>query len=315
MKSLTNKILDLTYPVVAMFTGSVFNNIIENIFGDVQIEDLWIPYFCVTTDISESKMRIHTSGKLWPYVRASMSLSGYFPPLCDPSDGHLLVDGGYINNLPADIIRRMGAYEVIAVDVGSRDETEFTNYGDSVSGWWLLWKKINPWASAVKIPDMAEIQTRLAYVSCQQQLEFVKQMIRCEYIRPPIDRFGSLQFGAFQELREIGYTYGKAVFHNWPISSMPKESSNESATYLPTNSQRSSILSVSSDDDIFNAQNTSANASSTINNFDNFINQLSIEDEGLTNDSRISPIAFVDDRTFSSDAFSIADNSSGDSQL
>lgn len=29
-----------------------------------------------------------------------MTLSGYLPPLCDPKDGHLLMDGGYINNLP-----------------------------------------------------------------------------------------------------------------------------------------------------------------------------------------------------------------------
>ena len=33
-------------------------------------------------------------------MRSSMSLSGYLPPLCDPKDGHLLMDGGYINNLP-----------------------------------------------------------------------------------------------------------------------------------------------------------------------------------------------------------------------
>lgn len=40
------------------------------------------------------------SGSLWRYVRASMTLSGYLPPLCDPKDGNLLMDGGYINNLP-----------------------------------------------------------------------------------------------------------------------------------------------------------------------------------------------------------------------
>ena len=33
-------------------------------------------------------------------MRSSMSLSGYLPPLCDPKDDHLLMDGGYINNLP-----------------------------------------------------------------------------------------------------------------------------------------------------------------------------------------------------------------------
>lgn len=43
-------------------------------------------------------------GSLWRYVRSSMSLSGYMPPLCDPIDGHLLLDGGYINNLPGKSI-------------------------------------------------------------------------------------------------------------------------------------------------------------------------------------------------------------------
>lgn len=33
-----------------------------------------------------------------------MSLSGYMPPLCDPKDGHLLLDGGYVNNLPGNLL-------------------------------------------------------------------------------------------------------------------------------------------------------------------------------------------------------------------
>lgn len=44
------------------------------------------------------------AGSLWRYVRSSMSLSGYMPPLCDPVDGHLLLDGGYTNNLPGELI-------------------------------------------------------------------------------------------------------------------------------------------------------------------------------------------------------------------
>ena len=83
-------------------TGRSFNNLVRKLFGEKQIEDLWLPYFCITTDITDSKMRVHTSGSLWRYVRASMSLSGYMPPLCDPVDGHLLLDGGYVNNLPGE---------------------------------------------------------------------------------------------------------------------------------------------------------------------------------------------------------------------
>jgi len=67
----------------------------------------------------------------------------------------------------------MGAQTIIAVDVGSQDDPNLTNYGDELSGWWLLWRRWWPWASPVKVPNMAEIQSRLAYVSCVRQLEQV----------------------------------------------------------------------------------------------------------------------------------------------
>lgn len=56
------QILDLTYPVTSMFTGQDFNFTLISALGETQIEDLWLPYFTVTTDISASKMRIHTHG-------------------------------------------------------------------------------------------------------------------------------------------------------------------------------------------------------------------------------------------------------------
>ncbi|XP_052505382.1 patatin-like phospholipase domain-containing protein 7 isoform X3 [Budorcas taxicolor] len=215
MMSMVKTMLDLTYPITSMFSGAGFNSSISSVFKDRQIEDLWVPYFAVTTDISASAMRVHTDGSLWRYVRASMSLSGYMPPLCDPKDGHLLMDGGYVNNLPADVARSMGAKVVIAIDVGSRDETDLTNYGDALSGWWLLWKRWNPLATKVKVLNMAEIQTRLAYVCCVRQLEMVKNSEYCEYLRPPIDGYGTLEFSKFDEICEVGYQHGRTVFDIW----------------------------------------------------------------------------------------------------
>uniref|UniRef100_A0A8C9ZPY8 lysophospholipase n=1 Tax=Sander lucioperca TaxID=283035 RepID=A0A8C9ZPY8_SANLU len=232
MNSVFKTVLDLTYPITSMFSGSAFNtsiykgHVFKAVTGKIIIQfmtlkyflcpqDLWLPYFNVTTDITASAMRVHQDGSLWRYVRASMTLSGYLPPLCDPKDGNLLMDGGYINNLPADIARNMGARTVIAIDVGSQDETDLCNYGDSLSGWWLLWKRINPWAEKVKVPDMAEIQSRLAYVSCVRQLEVVKKSAYCEYIRPPIDRFKTMDFGKFDEIYDVGYQHGKLLFTGW----------------------------------------------------------------------------------------------------
>uniref|UniRef100_A0A7N8XTX2 lysophospholipase n=1 Tax=Mastacembelus armatus TaxID=205130 RepID=A0A7N8XTX2_9TELE len=215
MTSYFKKLLDLTYPVTSMFSGAAFNSSISSVFRGKQIEDLWLPYFNITTDITASSMRVHTDGSLWRYVRASMCLSGYLPPLCDPKDGHLLMDGGYINNLPADVARSMGAKVVIAIDVGSQDETNLTNYGDTLNGWWLLWTRFNPLAEKVKVLNMAEIQTRLAYVCCVRQLELVKNSEYCEYIRPPIDRYGTLEFGKFDEIADVGYQHGKTLFDVW----------------------------------------------------------------------------------------------------
>lgn len=57
-------IMDFTYPHVSLFTGSYFNWTLRETFGeDLMIEDLWLPFFCCTTDISVSQERVHTKGK------------------------------------------------------------------------------------------------------------------------------------------------------------------------------------------------------------------------------------------------------------
>lgn len=70
-------LLDLTYPFISMTSGNEFNRAIWKSFGDTQIEDCWLPYYCVTTNITFSREEIHTSGYIWRYIRASMSLAGW----------------------------------------------------------------------------------------------------------------------------------------------------------------------------------------------------------------------------------------------
>ncbi|XP_078242785.1 patatin-like phospholipase domain-containing protein 6 isoform X8 [Pogona vitticeps] len=67
MNSVFATVLDLTYPITSMFSGSAFNTSIHKVFQDKQIEDLWLPYFNVTTDITASAMRVHKDGlsSLW----------------------------------------------------------------------------------------------------------------------------------------------------------------------------------------------------------------------------------------------------------
>lgn len=135
-------------------------------------------------------------------------------------------------------MRAHGAAHIIAVDVGSQDDIDLTDYGDDLSGWWLLYKRLNPFTSPVKVPNLPDIQSRLAYVSCVRQLEEVKNSDYCEYIRPPIDQYKTLAFSMFDEIKEVGYNHGKqhletmakngrlARFKNWKSVEVPIKPSN-----------------------------------------------------------------------------------------
>lgn len=142
MASLWRFVLDLTYPSVSYTTGHEFNRGIFKTFGNAQIEDFWLEFYCNTTSISRSRMEIHTSGYAWRYIRASMSLAGLLPPLCD--EGEMLLDGGYVDNLTVAHMKSLGADTVFAVDVGSVDDQTPQQFGDSLSGFWAFLNRYGP---------------------------------------------------------------------------------------------------------------------------------------------------------------------------
>jgi len=194
---------DVTYPIVAYTTGHEFNRSLYKAFYDLHIEDMWLPYFCNTTNIMTSRMEIHETGYAWRFIRASMTLVGLLPPLCD--NGKILVDGGYIDNLPVQAMFSMGASTVFACDVGSIDDNSPRNFGDTISGWWLLINRWNPFSNARHVPAITEIQSRLAYVSSVNTLEDAKVAKGSLYIQMPVQEYGTLQFGKFEEISKKGY--------------------------------------------------------------------------------------------------------------
>ncbi|CAK7264891.1 phosphatidylcholine and lysophosphatidylcholine phospholipase [Sporothrix epigloea] len=207
MASIWRFALDLTYPSVSYTTGHEFNRGIYKSFGKAQIEDFWLEYYCNTTNISKSRAEFHTSGYAWRYVRASMSLAGLLPPLCD--EGSMLLDGGYIDNLTVSHMKALGADIIFAVDVGALDDDTPQAFGDTLSGFWACFNRWNPLSATPNPPTLAEIQARLAYVSSVDALEQAKVLPGCIYMRPPINDFGTLEFGRFDEIVQVGYQYGQ----------------------------------------------------------------------------------------------------------
>jgi len=242
MGSMWRFALDLTYPSASYTTGHEFNRGIFKTFGDYLIEDFWLPFYCNTTNISKSRAEFHTNGYVWRYVRASMSLAGLLPPMCD--QGSMLLDGGYIDNLTVEHMKSLGADVIFAVDVGAVDEDTPQQYGDSLSGFWSLWNRWNPFSNAPNPPVISEIQSRLAYVSSVYALERAKNMSGCHYMRPPVEGIGTLQFGSFEEVYELGYNYGKqylAKLKEQKVLPIMEESGEERKLRRTTMARRASI--------------------------------------------------------------------------
>ena len=225
MSSVWRSLWDLTIPLTSYLTGHEFNRGIWKAFGDSRIEDFWIKYYANSTNLTDSVMEIHTSGYAWRYIRASMTLASLLPPITD--DGNMLLDGGYIDNLTVTEMQRRGSKHIIAVDVGSVDDRSPMEYGNTLSGWWVLLNRINPFSAHANVPTMADIQMRLAYVASVNALERAKNSKGCSYLRPPIEPYATLAFGKFNEIYDVGLKYGdeqiKEILKEWNVGVKKKQ--------------------------------------------------------------------------------------------
>jgi len=94
---------------------------------DRNFDRLPIPFRAVATDLSDASMVVLGQGSLSAAIRASMAIPAVVNPV--EIDGHLLVDGGLVRNLPVDVARRLGADIIIAVNLGTplRTRNELTS--------------------------------------------------------------------------------------------------------------------------------------------------------------------------------------------
>lgn len=94
--------------------------------GIASFDDLPIPFHCVATDMLNGDRVVLRDGSLATAVRASMAIPGVFTPV--EMNGHVLADGGMVENIPVETVREMNSDVVIAVDLsvplGGREQLE-----------------------------------------------------------------------------------------------------------------------------------------------------------------------------------------------
>jgi predicted acylesterase/phospholipase RssA/CRP-like cAMP-binding protein len=110
-----NFLNDYLLPRIALIRGRKFLQRLHSIFGDARVEELRLPYFCVSTNLTRGAAVMHDAGPLYLWIATSMSVPGIAPPLV--WHGDLLADGAVLNSLPTDIMQGLARGPIIASDV------------------------------------------------------------------------------------------------------------------------------------------------------------------------------------------------------
>lgn len=99
---------------------NLFNDLCVGYQEDMDFDDMPIPFACVATDLITGQEVVLRKGSMPTAMRASMAIPGVFAPV--KWGDYVLVDGGLVNNFPADVLRDMGADIIIGVEVTNENK-------------------------------------------------------------------------------------------------------------------------------------------------------------------------------------------------
>ncbi|MGZ5432366.1 MAG: cyclic nucleotide-binding and patatin-like phospholipase domain-containing protein [Thermoanaerobaculia bacterium] len=202
---------EFTLPILSIVGNRGSTRCGQMMYGDVLIEDLWIPFFCVSSNLSTATANVHRTGSLLWSVTASASIPGVAIPVL--ANGQLLVDGALLNNVPGDILRDLGCGRVMISEVSVEQDQEFAcahvpTVWEAVKGKFSRKKDCKPF------PSMLEILLRAAMLgSARREREIMKDADLV--FHPPINQFSLMEFESLHAIAEVGYEYARAELSAW----------------------------------------------------------------------------------------------------
>lgn len=206
-------LFDYTLPLASLMTSAKLTHFCKNVYKDARIEDLWTPFFCVSSNLADGREVIHDRGLLWEIVRSTISLPGVFSPV-PTANGDLLIDGAVLNTFPVDIMleRLSGKGHIIGVNVSHIPEQfNYYDFGPTLSGWEVLLSRINPFVETIQIPRIAETLLRATDIKSIERLNEARNALEI-LVEPNVRSISLLDFKSYAKISELGYQEAKRVF-------------------------------------------------------------------------------------------------------
>lgn len=219
LSNITRKIIsfkNLTWPTLSLFNTKNYAEKQRELFDNILIEDMSLPCFFVACNLSRNKEVIYRKGSLWKSIASSTAVPAIFPPMA--VEGELEVDGGILNNLPVDIMKRfLGPRgKVIAVELTRYDQDQnkynFPSYISTLD----IWKnKLGFSKEHYILPNFLDVfLNSLLAGSAYKQEENSRQADLL--IKPDLSKFGLMNVSLKQENRliQIGKKVTKDAIDN-----------------------------------------------------------------------------------------------------
>lgn len=204
-----------TLPLVSLLSKGRGERMLEMMFGGAHIEDLPTPFFCVSTNLTRTEVVVHRSGPLQRALTASMTIPGLSPPIVTP-EGELLVDGGVLNSLPIDVMRRLGDGPIVASDVSATvDLRADPSWDDAPTPWQLLRGRLRRGAAPRPFPNILSLVARSALLASDLYAKHAKGEVEL-YLDLPMEPFSMFDVERLDELVDYGYRFTRRALATAP---------------------------------------------------------------------------------------------------
>ena len=204
-----------TWPRYSLLDHTHFDSVLAEHYAAVAIEDLWIPYFAISTNLSCHSLHRHTRGDLWAAIRASGSIPALLPPYYT-EDGQMLVDGCLLDNVPIRSMHEMKGGPNIVVSFEVPQLERFTvDYQTLPSRKDLVRRALVPFRR-VPLPNAPGLGSVLMRSLMVNRQDFERHMTPRDLLMvPPLPRdMGILEWNRHTELMESAY--------RWAITEIPR---------------------------------------------------------------------------------------------
>ena len=201
---------DFTIPVMSLIRGRRMERMLRQHL-DYQIEDLPIPFYCVSCNLDTGSTNLHENGYLPDALRASAALPGIIPPAV--VNHRLTIDGAVVNNLPVDIMRKKPVSQIVAVDLTSAEQMN-VDFTAVPSPWAVFRGRYLPLAQKYRVPSLANIMLKATLLGT---LERVREQGKQADIllTPPVRQFGMTEVKSFEKIVQAGYDHALTELVAW----------------------------------------------------------------------------------------------------